>query len=195
MNDTIEVEVDGVIDDDTSGRAPAWGLPVAVAIVSALALVVVIRAVLPGVLGAHGQSGARHAVPKRHTSLAGVEDARIAGARAALAAWGRFAVSGDLGKVAGVFVPDGPQYRQLAGDAGIPRLVSGIARPYEVSLSDVHLGEAPPGEAVVIGTVVWTRPGEPDQRYAWELELRSADGNAWRLWTVRDAASGGKPDA
>ena len=29
----VDVEIDGVIDDDPSGTAPAWGLPVAVAIV------------------------------------------------------------------------------------------------------------------------------------------------------------------
>lgn len=189
----VDVEIDGVIDDEPSGTAPAWGLPVAVAIVGALALVVFLRVVLPGALGDRGQSRTGEAPPKTETSFAEVEDPRVTAAQAALRAWGRFAGSADLGELAGHLVPDGPQYRQLASDVGVPGPVRAHARRYEVTLKDARLGEASPGEAIVIGTVVWTRSGEQDQRYTWELDLRS-DGNAWRLWTVR-AVSGGEPDS
>jgi hypothetical protein len=189
MTDTIEVEVDGVVDDGPPRRAPAWGLPAAIAVVGVLALAVIVRVVAPGLTAGQAPVGEPASAPTSPTVPAS-QDARVVAARDALAAWGRFAATGDLAALDRPFDPDGPQYQQLANEAGTLRSASATAQPYEVTLTDAHLGEATPGKAVVTGTVAWTRPDEPDQRYAWELVLRSTDGKAWRLWTVRDLPSG-----
>lgn len=189
VTDTIEVEIDGVVDDGPPRRAPAWGLPAAIAVVGVLVLAVIVRVVAPGLTSGQAPVGEPASAPTSHASPARQDD-RVVAARDALAAWGRFAATGDLAALDRPFDPDGPQYRQLANEAGTLRSVAATAQPYEVTLTDARLGEALPGEAVVTGSVVWTRPGEPDQQYAWELVLRSTDGKAWRLWTVRDVLSG-----
>ena len=182
MTDTIEVEVDGVVDDSTSGRAPRWGRPLAIAIVATLALIVLVRTVGPG------RMSRRPVGPQAAVTSTTVpsQDPRIKIAEATLSAWGRFAVSGQLSDLGDLFDPDGPQYQQLVADV--------LASPdppyqprYDVTLNDTRLREVDAGRVVVEGVVRWTRRGEAEQRYVWELELRSQDGAHWRLWTVRDS--------
>jgi hypothetical protein len=180
MTDTIEVEVDGVVDDSTSGRAPRWGRPLAIAIVAALALIVLVRTVGPG------RMSRRPVGPQAAVTSTTVpsQDPRIKIAEAALSAWGRFAVSGQLSDLGDLFYPDGPQYQQLVADVH-PSPDPPYQPRYEVTLSDTRLREVDAGRVVVEGVVRWTRRGEAEQRYVWELELRSQDGARWRLWTIR----------
>ena len=49
--------------------------------------------------------------------------------RRALQAWGRFAVTNQLGTLGGWFWPNGPQYRQLAGEAKLRRGTKALGRP------------------------------------------------------------------
>ena len=185
MTDTIEVEVDGVVDDSTSGRAPRWGLPLAIAIVAALTLTVLVRTVGPGRMSRR-PTGPYAAVTSSTVSLASQEP-QIKVAEAALAAWGHFAVSGELSDLADLFDPDGPQYQQLVADVRVPREPTSQP-PYDVTLSDARLREVEAGRVMVEGVVHWTRPGEQEQRHVWELEFRSQTGAPWRLWTVRNSA-------
>jgi hypothetical protein len=103
-------------------------------------------------------------------------------ARAALAAWGRFAVSGDLAGMADHFDPDGPQYTQLAEEA--PRLAATpLGPPYAMTLTDPLVMVADDEIAEVEGLIVMTRPGEPNRTFPWRLHLRRGP-QGWRVWTV-----------
>ena len=184
MTDTIEVEVDGVVDDSTSGRAPRWGLPLAIAIVTALTLIVLVRVVGTGRI-VRRTSGLHAAVTSSTLSVAS-QDPRIKIAEEALGAWGRFAVSGQVNDLGDLFDPDGPQYRHLVADERAS--MDPTSPPYDVTLSHTQLHQVDAGRVMVEGVVRWTRPGEEEQRYVWELELRSKDGVRWRLWTVRDSS-------
>ncbi len=103
------------------------------------------------------------------------QSAELAGAEAALAAWGLWAGDGDLAHLEGTFA-DGPQLAQIRSED--PTIVPGD--PYHFVLSDARVVE--PG--LVRGTVMLTRPGEVEQHFQWDLELIEVDG-VWRLWTVR----------
>lgn len=193
MTDTIEVEIDGVVDDGPPRRAPAWGLPAAIAVVGVLALAVIVRVVAPGLMTDQAPAGERTPASASPAAPA-PEDARIVAARAALAAWGRFSVTGNLALLATHFDPMGSQYRQLVGEADTIRSGAGHGVPYDVSLDDVQVSTAGSDEALVTAMVTWARPGEAGQRYSWEIALKAAVPGQWRLWTVRDreTAAAGK---
>ena len=109
----------------------------------------------------------------------------VADARQALAAWGEFAVTGDLGKVEGWFFKEGPQYRKLAAEAPGLR-ARGLGPPaYRFELQSPRVSRQAADRRVVQGTVVVSRPGEQVQRYRWVLYLRlDREHGRWRLWTV-----------
>jgi hypothetical protein len=110
----------------------------------------------------------------------------IEAARDALAAWGRFAVSGELDRLEGFFHPDGPQWRQLAAEAetladeppGPPR--------YKVTLRQPRIVERGRDRALVRGRVTFARRGETTQRYRWDLVMVPGGDGGWLLWTVVD---------
>lgn len=185
MTDVIEVEVDGVVDDRGQNHAPKWGLPVAIAAVGLLTLTVLVRVVVPGVVGGDGSA---HPEAARATpTSAGVtsQDPRISAAEAALSAWGRFASTRDVADLADTFDLVGPQYRQLQTEQeGGGKATLGLSS-YRVTLEAPRVRQTSADRSLVEGTIVWTGMEGTDQRYHWELELRSRAG-AWRLWTVRD---------
>ena len=105
-------------------------------------------------------------------------DERVPAARAGLAAWGRFAASGDLADLAGTFDESGPQYRQLAASA------SGVGgAPYTVTIDDAQVAAVDDHTTEVTVTAEWSRPDEVIQRYRWTIELRRTD-TTWQVWTV-----------
>jgi hypothetical protein len=106
-------------------------------------------------------------------------DARVSAAKAALAAWGRFAASGQASDLADTFAPDGPQLRQLLASK---TAVGGPA--YNVTLDGASAQNSGTQEATVIGTSTWKRAGEEEQTHRWQITLRRA-GEAWMLWNVR----------
>jgi len=103
---------------------------------------------------------------------------------AAMAAWGRFAVSGDLEEVGGWFAEGGPQYRQFEEEA--EELISDPigAPPYSVVVEDL-LVERSEGEARVRGRFVFVRTGEASLSYTWVVILTRQSGR-WVVWTVID---------
>lgn len=193
MNDVLDVVVDGDIADDGLRRGPAWGLPAAVAVVAVLTLIVLAKAILPG-LFSHQVSGndpaTRPTVPTREMNQTSppdtLADIRVESARAALASWGRFAASGDFSTLAGYFDPDGPQYRLLANDAANGTAHGSRGDPYDVTINDATVITESATQAVLSATAVWERPGESPQSFRWELVLRLDDDGHWLVWTFRD---------
>lgn len=122
----------------------------------------------------------------RTTSPSPPEEAVFDATVRALAAWGEYAVTGDLSLVEGTFVAAGPQLEQLRGEAPA-RLADPLGPPpyvFEIRDPVVTLKDA--GEAVVAAQVVVTRPREPSQAYEWRIHLHRI-GGTWQLWTVEPA--------
>lgn len=97
----------------------------------------------------------------------------------AMAAWGLMAVSGDPTDLGDTFDSEGPQYLALTENPG------GVGGdPYRVDVSPIEVirGER---RSQVRAEVVWSRPGETNQVFVWEIEMRRVEGD-WSLWTVRD---------
>ena len=113
----------------------------------------------------------------------------IADARQAMAAWGEFAVSGDVEKLTGTFWTDGLQYQKLAKEApGLKQKNTGPP-PYQFALTPSRVTNAPGGMKIVRGTVRVTRPGEQAQTFRWDIYLKRVPGSnpeRWRLWTVAE---------
>ncbi|HEX9644208.1 MAG TPA: hypothetical protein VGC11_09455 [Acidimicrobiia bacterium] len=119
------------------------------------------------------------------TSAAPAPEAEVVAAEAALAAWGGFAVSGDLAVLAGFFDPAGPQYQQAKAEAP-ERVADELGPPpYVFRLEDVEVIPAIDDQTLVDASVVMTRPGEDDQHFTWRLHLTRRDGT-WLLWTIED---------
>jgi hypothetical protein len=199
MSEVLDIEVDGEIEDragqDAGGRSAQWGLPVAIALAGSLLLAVMVLVLLPAMTGSEGRTGpaakpgaqppaAPATVPPAPSVIP--VDARISAARVALAAWGEFVADGDLERLKPWFAEDGPQYRQLAEEAGGLAATEGDSGSYEVMLREASVVHQGQDEAVVGGKVTWARPLETGQEYAWEVVLRRAEGNRWLLWTVRE---------
>ena len=109
-------------------------------------------------------------------------------ARAALDAWARFASTGDLDQLRDTFDPAGPQLARLTSEAPALRSRPLTDDPYTFSATVLSVGAGPNrDEQLVAADVVVSRPGETDQRFAWELVLRRS-GGSWLLWTVNDRA-------
>lgn len=108
----------------------------------------------------------------------------------AMAAWGRFAVSGDLDEVEPFFVVDGPQYLLFVEEAVALAATPPGPPPYRVlvEIADVMRDAA---ETQVEAGVRFVRTGEPSQSFRWVIVVRRVRGE-WKVWTVeeRDAAGG-----
>jgi hypothetical protein len=118
------------------------------------------------------------------------EQRAIADGERALADWGVFAVSNDLGDVKDSFWANGPQYKLLAKEAKA-RAGKRIGPPaYTMTMSGVKVLKPREDQRVLRGRVQMTRPGERPQSFDWDVWLRldPAAGGRWRLWTVRETA-------
>jgi hypothetical protein len=106
--------------------------------------------------------------------------------RRALEAWGRFAVTNQLGTLRGWFWTNGPQYQKLAGEAKLRRGTKALGPPaYRFTLTRVRVLAPSPRYRILRGRVRVTRPGERGQSYGWDVWMRrGASGDRWRLWTV-----------
>lgn len=102
-----------------------------------------------------------------------------------LAAWGRFAVTGDLSVLEPWFDIDGPQYRQLAAEAEELAAVALGPPPYSVVMFDAVVVEETADEVRLRGRVVFVRTGEASQSFDWEVVLRGGAGQR-RIWTIND---------
>lgn len=183
MGDVLDVEVEAAPASArvrAGRRGPKWGLPAAIAVVGALTIALLVTFVVPSLFGT--ASHLRRDVDR--TAPLNTGDDPVDAAERALAAWGSFAVDGDLSHLDGTFHPDGPQYRQLAQEAQtIAADASRGAVAYTVTLDRVETEHVSASEARLRASVAWTRPSEARQAFVWRIELRTVDG-AWLLWTV-----------
>ena len=120
------------------------------------------------------------------------DERAIADGEKALADWGEFAVTNNLGDVKDSFWANGPQYKQLAKEAKERKGEPIGPPPYKMTMSEVKV-IAPSNRAdqrVLRGQVQMTRPGEEPQSFNWDvwLQLDQASDGRWRLWTVRETA-------
>lgn len=109
-----------------------------------------------------------------------------------MAAWGRFAVSGDLHDVGRWFAREGPQYARFVEEAeGLSAgPVGGVAYTVTVEGTD----ESVDGDrASVSARVVFIRTGEPSQSFHWMVYLRRESG-VWKIWTVDGQAESNGED-
>ena len=112
-----------------------------------------------------------------------LSQAPLVAAQDALDAWGRFAVTGDLG---GHFHPDGPQYAQLHSEVPAVRARKDRGPPYELQIEDATVEVVHARHTRLHVDVTLTRPSEAARSYKWQLELVREPDDGWKLWTVSD---------
>jgi hypothetical protein len=116
------------------------------------------------------------------------EQRALEAGRKALAAWGRFAVTNQLGTLRRLFWTNGPQYRQLTRQAKLRRGTTALGPPaYRLALTRVRVLAPSPRHRILRGRVRVTRRGQRGQSHSWEVWMRrdGASGDRWRLWTVK----------
>jgi hypothetical protein len=126
---------------------------------------------------------------RQPTTTTSADQRAIADGEQALADWGEFAVTNDLGTVKDTFWADGPQYKQLEREAKQRKEPIGPP-PYKMTMTGVQVLKPRDNQRVLRGRVQMTRPGERPQSFNWDvwMQLDQADGGHWRLWTVRNTA-------
>ena len=112
----------------------------------------------------------------------------IADGEKALADWGVFAVTNDLGTVKESFWDNGPQYKQLAEEAKTRKKIG--PPPYTMTMTGVRVLKPREDQRILRGKVQMSRPGEKPQTFNWDVWLKvdPAAGGRWRLWTVGNTA-------
>jgi hypothetical protein len=149
--------------------------------------VLVVAAIILAWLTVDGRPGPDRAAATTSTTP---DQRAIADGQRALADWGEFAVTNDLGQIKDSFWANGPQYRQLAREAEARKGKPIGPPPYTVTMSGVQVLKPRPNQRVLRGRVQMTRPGERPQTFNWDvwLQLDQTAGGHWRLWTVRNTA-------
>jgi hypothetical protein len=147
--------------------------------------VLVVAALILAWLTVDGRPGQKRAAATTSTT----PDQRvIADGEKALADWGVFAVTNDLGTVKESFWDNGPQYRQLAKEAKTRKKIG--PPPYTMTMTGVRVLKPSEDQRILRGKVQMSRPGEEPQTFNWDVWLKVdlAAGGRWRLWTVGNTA-------
>lgn len=147
--------------------------------------VLVVAALILAWLTVDGRPGQKRAAATTSTT----PDQRvIADGEKALADWGVFAVTNDLGTVKESFWDNGPQYRQLAEEAKTRKKIG--PPPYTMTMTGVRVLKPSEDQRILRGKVQMSRPGEKPQTFNWDVWLKvdPAAGGRWRLWTVGNTA-------
>jgi hypothetical protein len=145
----------------------------------------VVAAVILAWLTVDGRPGPKRAAATTSTT----PDQRvIADGERALADWGEFAVTNDLGTIKDSFWANGPQYQQLAKEAKTRKQIG--PPPYTMTMTGVRVLKPREDQRILRGRVQMTRPGEKPQTFNWDVWLKvdPAAGGRWRLWTVGNTA-------
>jgi hypothetical protein len=124
------------------------------------------------------------------TTTTTVDQRALVDGQQALSDWGRFAVTNDLRVLKDSFWANGPQYKLLAKEAKARDKPIG-GSPYKFTMTGVKVIDARANQRILRGRVLLTRPGEVEQRYAWDVWMQRDDaaGGRWRLWTVAKTAA------
>jgi hypothetical protein len=114
------------------------------------------------------------------------DDFREAGA-AALAAWGRFAVSGDLSVLSDHFHPDSPQSSLLTEKVGDLAADPLGEPPYSFVMENPTISQPLPGTVIMQGLVSASRGDEGTALVDWRLKLVWSDeSRSWLVWTLEE---------
>jgi hypothetical protein len=148
----------------------------------------VVAAIILAWVTVDGRPGQKQAAAP--TSTTTPDQRVIADGQRALADWGEFAVTYDLGKVKDTFWANGPQYKELAREAKAHKGKAVGPPPYTMTITPAQVLKPRPNQRVLRGQVQMTRPGERPRTFNWDvwMQLDQADGGQWRLWTVRNTA-------
>ena len=125
---------------------------------------------------------------RQPTTTTTADQRAIADGERALADWGMFAVTNDLGSIKESFWANGPQYKQLAKEAKTRKRIG--PPPYTMTMTGVRVIKPSEDQRILRGKVQMTRPGEKPQTFDWDVWLKvdPAAGGRWRLWTVGNTA-------
>ena len=147
----------------------------------------VVAAIILAWLTVDGRPGSKRAAATTSTTP---DQRAVADGERALADWGVFAVTNDLGSVKDSFWANGPQYKLLAQQAKERKGKPIGQPPYTMTMSGVKVITPREDQRVLRGRVQMTRPGEEPQTFNWDLLLKAdpATGGRWRLWTVSKTA-------
>ncbi len=104
----------------------------------------------------------------------------VLAAQRSLAAWASFASTGSLDALVGTFATDGPQYRQLSGEAAMIGLFP-PRTPVGLALSGARVRDGVLGP--IVRGVVTYRAGADTLSWCWDLHLRP-EGEGLVLWTA-----------
>ena len=145
----------------------------------------VVAAIILAWLTVDGRPGSKRAAATTSTTP---DQRAVADGERALADWGLFAVTNDLGSVKDSFWANGPQYKQLAKEAKTRKRIG--PPPYTMTMTGVRVLKPRDDQRILRGRVQMTRPGEKPQTFNWDVWLKvdPAAGGRWRLWTVGNTA-------
>jgi hypothetical protein len=145
----------------------------------------VVAAIILAWLTVDGRPGQKRAAATTSTTA---DQRAIADGEQALADWGVFAVTNDLGSVKDSFWANGPQYKLLAKEAKTRKKIG--PPPYTMNMTGVRVLKPREDQRILRGRVEMTRPGEKPQTFNWDVWLKvdPAAGGRWRLWTVGNTA-------
>jgi hypothetical protein len=145
----------------------------------------VVAAIILAWLTVDGRPGQKRAAATTSTTA---DQRAIADGEQALADWGVFAVTNDLGSVKDSFWANGPQYKLLAKEAKTRKKIG--PPPYTMTMTGVRVLKPREDQRILRGRVEMTRPGEKPQTFNWDVWLKvdPAAGGRWRLWTVGNTA-------
>ena len=148
----------------------------------------VVAAIILAWVTVDGRPGKKQAAAP--TSTTTPDQRVVADGQRALADWGEFAVTYDLGKVKDTFWANGPQYKELAREAKAHKGKAVGPPPYTMTITPAQVLKPRPNQRVLRGPVQMTRPGERPRTFNWDvwMQLDQAEGGQWRLWTVRNTA-------
>lgn len=111
----------------------------------------------------------------------------VEGLNSALAAWGKFAVSGNLDEVRPYFAANGTQFRSFESEATSLQAAPPGGAPLNMTMTNPTTLRASDDSWIVQGPVSITRQGEQDQTLNWRIQMQETDG-VWQVATVANAS-------
>ena len=180
-----------------TGEVATWRMVIAVSVVTGLAVSLGVVAWAGGPKSASDEVSGNattnpftttvsSGAPRSSTTVlaeASVGDAVRVGVREALAAWGRFAGSGDLAEVEELFDAHGPQWSVFEEEAGL------VGTSFMAEVEEESLTVDGRSASFLASVTFVAREGE-SLRARWEIELRLDPDGRWLIWSVRDLADG-----
>lgn len=105
---------------------------------------------------------------------------------AALTAWGKFAVDGNIDDVKTYFAPNTRQFNRFQLDAQAISANPPGGDPITVTMTNPSTTKTDDNNWTIRGTAVWARTGEVTQNFQWEIRMsRTSERQPWQITSVR----------